>query len=242
MRLISRILSALDKDSHAECVICKNRIATDDFLFTDRGLGVCRYCHEHLPFVPVGQMFTGRKYIDYSMSVFYYLNPLRELMIDYKFHDCAGYGRIFGYYMLELAAAIYSGDYDFDMVVPVPLSAERYAERGYNQAEILSDYIAAQLGIMHSDKALFRTRNTKRQSGLDATERATNLIGAFTADWSIVNGRRILLIDDIYTSGNTAEECAKALKKAGAEVVIVFTFARKYSSTKSREYRELFGI
>ena len=240
--MIKKILSLFDSSDFKECIVCKNKFRKCKFYFSIAEMGVCRKCHEKLPFVNVGDMFPGRKYVDYSMSVFYYVEPIRKLLVDYKFNEYKSYGCIFGEYIHRLISGVFMEEYDFNMIVPVPLSKERFNERGYNQAAIIADYLAGEIGIVYNEKAIIRNRNTKRQSSLEPSEKAFNLRNAFRADCQIVSGRNILLIDDIYTTGNTVEECAKVLKEAGAECVTVLTVARKYSKVRSKEYRELFGM
>ncbi len=240
--MIKKILSLFDSSDYKECIVCKNKFRKSKFYFCISDLGVCRKCHDTLPFVNIGMLFRGKKYVDYSMSVFYYVEPIRKLLVDYKFNECKSYGIIFGEYLSQLIRGIFMGEYDFNMIVPVPLSRERFNERGYNQAAIIADYLACELGVVYSENAIIRYRNTKRQSSLKPSERAFNLKNAFLANSQIVSGRNILLVDDVYTSGNTVEECAKILKEAGAERVIVLTAARKYNNVRSKEYRELFGM
>lgn len=108
----------------------------------------------------------------------------------------------------------------FDVVVPVPLARGRLAERGFNQSELL----ASQLPDLHLD-LLKRTRETRPQVSLDAGERRANLSGAFWASPQ-VQGLRVLLVDDVVTTGATAEACGIALAAAGAVLVGILTFCR----------------
>jgi ComF family protein len=115
-----------------------------------------------------------------------------------------------------------------DLVVPVPLHWWRRWRRGYNQAECLSAAVAMHLGIEHRPKWLRRIRPTASQMNLPATARRENVRGAFRASRSaMLNGRRILLIDDVLTTGSTASEAARALRSAGAKRVDVAILARR---------------
>jgi len=118
-----------------------------------------------------------------------------------------------------------------NLILPVPLSSRRIRNRGYNQAELIAKPIASILGIDYFSKALYRILDTHSQVGLNAEERKKNLAGAFRADGAICSGKDILLIDDIATTGSTLNECAIALKAAGAGEVYCFTVARAISST-----------
>src|ERR1043166_3189192 len=107
-------------------------------------------------------------------------------------------------------------DCDFDLIVPVPLHPTRERERGFNQASLLSELLSAQTSIC-SQRVLERVRYTTTQPALDRSERMENLHNAFrlrkNAD---VRGLRVLLIDDVLTTGSTLRECARVLKRAGA--------------------------
>jgi len=114
----------------------------------------------------------------------------------------------------------------FDVVVPVPLHATRLRERGFNQANLLAELLSAQTSIP-SKPLLDRIRYTTTQTALDRSERMENLHNAFrlrkNAD---VRGLRVLLIDDVLTTGSTLSECARVLKRAGALSVHAATAAR----------------
>jgi len=114
-----------------------------------------------------------------------------------------------------------------DCVVPIPLHARRRRERGYDQALLLGREVARQMGVPLVGGALVRARYTSQQSLLPVRSRWDNVRGAFrVARPGRVAGRNILLVDDVLTTGVTASECARALKKAGATQVAVLTLAR----------------
>lgn len=117
--------------------------------------------------------------------------------------------------------------HDSDMIVPVPLHPSRLAERGHNQAELLATSVGRAAGIPVEPAALARTSLAeRRRAGAGRTERATTVRGAFRASRGIVAGLKILLVDDLYTTGATAGACAGALRDAGASDVRVLTAAR----------------
>lgn len=113
-----------------------------------------------------------------------------------------------------------------DCLVPVPLHPDRERERGYNQAQLLAAELAAALGIALEVNGLFRTRYTRPQVGLHARERKVNVTAAFQAAHEHVRGRRILLIDDVCTTGSTLTAAALALRQAGALSVDAYCLAR----------------
>ena len=117
-------------------------------------------------------------------------------------------------------------DQSFDMVVPVPLHWRRRLERGFNQSRALAAAVAKRYGVPVSG-ALRRRRATATQAGLTNARRRENVSGAFVVQRkAAVAGRRILLVDDVMTTGATAAACASALKRAGARYVALLTLAR----------------
>jgi ComF family protein len=113
-----------------------------------------------------------------------------------------------------------------EMIVPVPLSAERLRERGYNQAALLARGLAELTNKAFRPQALQRVRHTVSQVGLSAEARRANVVGAFVADSRAVRGRAVLVIDDVCTTGSTLVACAEALRQAGATTVWGYTLGR----------------
>lgn len=119
------------------------------------------------------------------------------------------------------------------IVVPVPLDRKRLRTRGFNQAELLATEVARLCGWPLRKKALRRLRTTLPQADLDEKDRWLNVAGAFAADGDLA-GKEILLVDDIYTTGATAEAASQALVEAGAERVYVATVAMASSHPQGR--------
>lgn len=116
---------------------------------------------------------------------------------------------------------------EVDLILPVPLHPVRERERGFNQAVLLSRELSRQCRIPVRRRALARTRLTETQTHFDREERLANLRGAFEVRLpDEICGRRVLLVDDVLTTGSTASECARVLRKAGATSILVFTLAR----------------
>jgi ComF family protein len=116
----------------------------------------------------------------------------------------------------------------FDRIIPVPLSAKRKLERGYNQAEIIAYEISRRTGIKLDKNSLHRTGHTAmHRAGMDRRSREATVTGSFEVKRTrMVEGRDILLVDDVMTSGATASACAKELKANGARSVSLFTIGR----------------
>jgi ComF family protein len=114
-----------------------------------------------------------------------------------------------------------------DLLIPVPLHRKRLQERGFNQAILLGEIFAQRWGIPLVRNNLQRIRWTEPQINLTASARAENVRGAFAlADAAALAGQRVLLVDDVYTTGSTVKECARVLWKGGAAAVAVLTIAR----------------
>jgi ComF family protein len=126
--------------------------------------------------------------------------------------------------LLAEAAAPFAG---YDAVVPAPLHWRRRWDRGFNQAELLARQVSRLTGIP-LDRRLLRTRPTPPQAGLTAAERRTNVRGAFAAagDKAAIRGKKLIVVDDVMTTGATLEACARALKRAGAADVAALALAR----------------
>jgi ComF family protein len=118
----------------------------------------------------------------------------------------------------------------YDLIVPVPLHIERLRWRGFNQSLLLAQTIGRKNKSTVDPFLLERVRATTPQTQLNENERRTNVRGAFAVSVpEQLQGKTVLLIDDVYTSGSTVNECARVLRHNGAEVVDVFTLARAAS-------------
>lgn len=233
------ILSFFDSTNHSRCIVCGCLVRKDKAAILRGKICVCENCNNHLPIVPVGTTFAEKNgHVSYTMSTFFYKSPIRELIIDYKFNHCRAYSEIFAEYMKIYISAI-ANHIHADLIIPVPLSKERLKRRKYNQAQLLSEPLAEELNIPHESHALIRTMPTVHQSRLPSHKRGENLKNAFLADTDLVKNKSILLIDDVYTTGNTLKACAYALHKAGAGSIGAYTLARRFRIDKSQAYNEL---
>jgi ComF family protein len=115
---------------------------------------------------------------------------------------------------------------EFDLVVPVPLHFRRERERGYNQSALLARELGVHLRCPVARDALVRTRATASQTSLNAKDRRVNVRGAFQCVKGDLRGARVLLVDDVYTTGSTTEAACLALRDAGVEGIWVYTLAR----------------
>ena len=149
----------------------------------------------------------------------------RVLMMECKYHDQAWVGRKIG----EILADRMAGeDCRPDLVVPVPIHKNREAKRGYNQVDLIARQYARLTGLVLDNKLMVRTKDTMPMRNLGVTERVANVSEAFAirkGGDAVLANKTILLIDDIYTTGSTADSCAGTLLAGGAKEVWLLTFA-----------------
>jgi ComF family protein len=161
-----------------------------------------------------------------ARSFGYYDGELAGLIQGLKFHNRKNLVEILGPMLVEIFNATWKPE-AFDLLVAVPLHSERRRSRGYNQSELLARFLSRRTGIPFERHALIRRRPTLPQVGLSDSQRRNNVRNAFRcADEQGTAGRRILLIDDVLTTGATAGSAARALINGGAQRVSVLTVAR----------------
>lgn len=195
----------------------------------------CAECAASLRFVSINSADEDENhediviYIDGAFAAFSYEGPVREAILRFKYEGMRDYAAgfaalLYGYLKTQGFAEVVESACCF---VPVPLYAEKQKNRGYNQAEVLAGELSRLYGIPVCVNLLTRIKNTPQQSELTRERRIKNVKGAFCAEKSKdAASKVIILVDDIYTSGATLNECAGELKKAGARAVYAVTLAR----------------
>ncbi len=161
-----------------------------------------------------------------ARAVAHYEGAMRKLIHDLKFHDRHDVRRLFGAW---LATAGHELIGEADIIIPVPLSRTRLLKRRFNQSAILAHEVSRQSGVPVRTQGLKRSRHTHSQVGLTRDQRRENVRGAFKVpprESLHIEGKNILLIDDIVTTGATAEACTKALYAAEANNVDVLALAK----------------
>ena len=165
-------------------------------------------------------------HFDCAVSCYRSTGIVRELVHRFKYDRCVYLRRPLGEWLAETLEDERILAHSFDYLVPVPLHAARMREREFNQADVLTQLIAERHGerVLH---ALRRVRYTTTQTRLDREERRQNLRDAFRVRHSRrVSGSHLILVDDVFTTGSTVDECARVLKESGAASVRVVTVAR----------------
>ena len=158
-----------------------------------------------------------------TWSLFPYQSPLKEAIISFKYRGKRSLTKPFIQAMIPALPSLPP----LDWLIPVPLHPERLREREYNQSLLLAHGLGRHLDIPLLLSCLLRVRATAPQTSLSRKERLTNLHRAFAVnDASRIKGQRILLIDDVFTTGTTLHQCAKTLRKAGSGPVYGLTLAR----------------
>jgi ComF family protein len=189
------------------CVSCRTPFQNSFPLGDDGRCALCRH---------------GLRGFDAAYCFGAYDGVLRELIHLFKYGRIKTLARPLG----GLLAAALPREESFDAVVPVPLHWRRQWQRGFNQSELLAGAIARRCGVPVM-RALRRIRSTSAQAGLSHSSRRRNVAAAFRCPRPrLVQGKRILLIDDVMTTGSTAAACALVLKRAGARKVSFLTVAR----------------
>ena len=161
--------------------------------------------------------------IDFIRSVVIFQGTLRQAIHRFKYQRLSSLARPLGDLLAEYWVA---HDLRADWITPVPLHAARQRDRGYNQAGLLAARLSQRVGVPMAAALLRRTRATAVQMELDAAQRRANVAGAFECDAPQVLNKRVVVIDDVCTTGATLDACAAALFQAGAASVFGLTLAR----------------
>lgn len=182
---------------------------------------ICKLCGKGVNDCDCGHKKHFYKYV---CAPFYYEGAASRAIWRFKFRKVTKLSKVFAEDMVECFNKHYKG-YDFDLCTFVPSSKDSLKERGFNQAELLArDF--SELVNLECKEALLKTKETKTQHNLVSVERSGNLAGAIELKYDVdLLHKRVLLIDDIKTTGSTLNECAKMLLIGGAEEVFCLTVA-----------------
>ncbi len=223
------------------CAVCREPLWDDPIPF------FCRKCWSTLKPIPgpvcprCGRPFASPTALQHSpshqcgacrhrplaltqaWSLFPYQTPLKEAITLFKYRGKLSLAKPLARVFMEALPALPA----LDGIIPVPLHPQRLREREYNQSLLLADRLHQQMDIPLLLGCLIRIRSTAPQTSLSKKDRLTNLRGAFSvAKPAHIQGKRILLVDDVFTTGTTLHECAKTLRRAGSGPVYGLTLAR----------------
>ena len=175
----------------------------------------------------VEKIIFEEKYFDKHIYFFQYEKDIRNLILSYKFKDKSYLFKFFSEIIIKnkkICRILKS----YDIIIPVPIHKKRKVERGYNQSELIAKEIANKiLNLKYENKLIIKKINNQQQSKLNREYRQKNVIDAY----EIINGekikdKRIVLFDDIYTTGSTVNEISRLLKENGAKRILVVTIAK----------------
>ena len=159
-------------------------------------------------------------------SIFQYQGTIREKIIDYKFNEKSYLYKTFVNFILK-NTKLYKNIKAYDIIIPVPISKKRKRERGYNQSLLIAREIAHKTNLELMNNCLIKTKNIIEQSKLNKEERAQNIYGVYELkNKQLIENKKILLIDDIYTTGSTVNECSRILRKAKPAKIGVLVLAK----------------
>ena len=202
-----------------KCVFCRRLLRKGEE-------GLCASCRTSLPWTHGEEAEQHPEFVSVCVSPLWYQDNVRASFHRYKFQGSRGYAKAYGRLVAQCVREHLAGRYD--LITWVPLSPERLKKRGYDQAMLLAMAAALELGDV-AVETLRKVRDTGAQSGLgkDDSARQANVLGAYqVVDPELAEGRQVLLIDDVITTGSTISECARTLRSAGAAGVVCATLAR----------------
>ncbi|MGI5842026.1 MAG: double zinc ribbon domain-containing protein [Christensenellales bacterium] len=233
-----QVLTNLLYPENFKCVFCGDELPKADRVST------CSHCQKNLPFIKsentckkCGDKITGtgkycynckgyKRKFDMAAAPFVYEGKVKDVVHKFKYDNA----KYLFYPSASFMARVFFEKVQYaDLIIPVPMHAKAKKKRGYNQAEMLALSLAEITGIKCESEVLVKEHETQKQADLDFKDRQENLKSAFKIkDKQKIKGKLVVLVDDILTSGATANECSAVLKKAGAKKVVVLTLARTH--------------
>lgn len=160
------------------------------------------------------------------LYLFKYEGIIKERLIKFKFNEKPYIYKAFVNFLIK-NKKICRFLKSYDIIIPVPIHYNRKITRGYNQSGLIAKDITKKLNIKYEDKVLLKNVNNKPQSTKNKVNRKENVIGVYYIKNEYrISGKKILLLDDIYTTGSTVNECSKILKQAGAKRIDIITIAK----------------
>jgi ComF family protein len=179
---------------------------------------LCPYCREKIEFVN-RDLRINSPYLDRVVCSLFYNNFIKEKLYSYKYYEKGYLHKPLGEILFKTFKEKFE-DENIELITYVPIHKRKKAQRGYNQSELVADYLSQKLGIPLSRENLIKTKWTPVQNTLNRSQRRENLYDSFKIkDKEEFVGKKTLIIDDIITTGTTMEECARVVLEAGAKKV-----------------------
>lgn len=190
---------------------------------------LCNKCQRQLEAqskFKIEKISNGNYYFEEHLYIFEYQGMIRKVILNYKFNEKSYLYKTIVNFLLK-NKKFFQNLKSYDTIIPVPISKVRKKERGYNQSELIAEEIAKCLSMEYNNQSLFKVKNIIEQSKLNREERQKNIQGVYELrNQEMLQGKKILLIDDIYTTGSTVNECSKILRKAQPQKIGVLTLAK----------------
>ncbi|MCX7678218.1 MAG: ComF family protein [Spirochaetes bacterium] len=213
----------------SHCIACGNPISVKDHHVCIRCFSTiqplergCKRCGGQLVNNACSMCSMRAWYLDMCFAVSDYSGTMKEMLVKYKFYK---WRRLYKKISELLYAALLDASWDVDVVTAVPMAKSKVRKRGFNQSELVAKDVAQKIRKSYVP-LLKEVRVWKTQKDLNYVDRFLNVLGRFAVEGKLA-GERILLIDDVYTTGATLNECARLLKNAGAGKVFGIAFAKK---------------
>lgn len=166
------------------------------------------------------------KYFNELIYVFKYEGQIRKLILDYKFNDKPYIYLTFVNFLLK-NEKIFENIKKYDKITAVPISKKRLKTRGYNQSQLIAKEIARQTNLELVNNCIIKTKNIIEQSKLNREDREKNIKGVYQLkNKQLIENKKILLIDDIYTTGSTVNECSKILRQGNPKEIGILVLAK----------------
>lgn len=190
---------------------------------------LCNKCQKQLQSqakFKIEKNLNSNYYFQEHLYIFEYQGMIRKVILNYKFNDKSYLYKTIVNFLLK-NEKFFPILKSYDTIMPVPISQKRRKERGYNQSELMAKEIAKKLTKEYNNQCLFKTKHIIEQSKLNKEERQRNIQGVYELYHpKMLQGKKILLIDDIYTTGNTVKECCKMISQAKPKKIGVLTIAK----------------
>ena len=208
-----------------KCVLCGQILRKEE-------LDLCKECRLDQPDCPISR--DKYPYLDSWTALWHYKGTVRRSLLKYKFHGrrnyATAYGRLLSMKLLRYDRA------DVDIITWIPISEKRRRKRGFDQVELLAQKVTAELQIPVLPLLWKRRDNAQQSKIVGQAQRRANVLGAYEAiNKESIAGKRVLLLDDILTTGATAGECARILLEAGAKEVHLAVVAAAVKNNQNRK-------
>jgi len=181
------------------CLICGKAIEKET-------AELCRDCESH------------KHYFDQAVAVYEYSDGIKASIYRFKYYNKREYAKSYGKEMSVICGEMLRF-WAPDVIIPIPIHESKLKTRKFNQAELIAKSLSQEIGVLMDENCLIRVRKTLPMKELNNESRRKNLQNAFQVDRKVVKYSKVLLVDDIYTTGATFDECARVLKDAGVDKV-----------------------